>query len=556
MLKGILLLSLLAALLAGCGAAKTPPPAEGPVIGRDVVKQAAMLKPMDMSQSALEAKLRPWESAVVEKMVQAAALMDQAYWQQVDPVGLAEFTALATATSEPQKSARFMMDANYGHWDRFNDFAAFVGVQVRPAGGYVFPADLTKTELDAYVAAHPDEKARLLDPFTVVRRDGDKLVAVPYHEAYSTYVLPAADLLDEAAALSENASLATYLKLEAEALRTDDYFDANMAWLDLDANLDLSIGPHESYDDQLTGQKAFYKANVLLVDRSAAAKLGKLMAQVPALQRNLPVPARYRPDQTGTMTPLELADDVRRAGQGRAVMEPVAFSLPNDPKVWAAKGSKKVMMTNYLETRRMVVLAPLAQAILDPQAAELLDATSYFNWVLMHEITHTLGPSTVEKDGKRITVGEALGQRYAPIEEGKADIGGLYSIPSLLASGTLTGTLESHYVGCLAEALRSIRFGQGSAYGVIRLACWNFLEEKGALTWDPGQARYVVDVDKMTAAVNELLVTLITIEGEGDLAGANAFIAKYSAIKPELQTLLDKAEATVPIEFVPVYERP
>ena len=556
MLKGIVLLCLVAALLAGCGAAKTPPPADGPVIGPDVVKQAAMLKPMDMSQSALQAGLSPWEKAVVEKMVLAAASMDQAFWQQVDPVGLAEFEALAATTTEPQKSARFMMDANYGRWDRFKDFAAFVGAQTRPAGGYVFPADLTKAELDAYLAAHPDEKARLLDPFTVVRRDGDRLVAVPYHEAYSAYVLPAAKLLDEAAALSENASLAKYLKLEAEALRTDDYFAANMAWLDLDSNLDLSIGPHETYDDQLTGQKTFYKANVLLVDRSAAAKLGKLMAQVPALQKNLPVAARYRPDQTGIMTPLVLADDVRRAGQGRAVMEPVAFSLPNDPKVWAAKGSKKVMMNNYLQTRRTVVLTPLAEAILDPNAAQLMDATSYFDWVLMHEITHTLGPSTVKKDGKKVTVREALGERYLPIEEGKADIGGLYNIPYLLAKEILNGTLESHYVGYLAEALRSIRFGQGSAYGIIRLAAWNFFEEEGALTWDAAQARYILDVGKMTAAVKELLVTLITIEGKGDLAAADAFIAKYSVIKPELQTLLDKADATVPIEFVPVYEKP
>jgi hypothetical protein len=281
--------------------------------------------------------------------------------------------------------------------------------------------------------------------------------------------------------------------------------------------------------------------------------LSKFMAQVPELQKNLPVDAKYRPDQTGTMTPLELADDVRRAGQGRAIMEPVAFSLPNDPKVQAAKGSKKVMMNNYLETRRTVVLTPLAQAILDPAAAKLMDATNYFNWVLMHEITHTLGPRMVMKDGKEVSVREALGARYSPIEEGKADIGGLYNLPFMQEKGVLTGALDSHYVGFLAESLRSIRFGQGSAYGIIRLASWNFFEEKGALTYDAPHERYVLDVNKMTAAVKELLITIIGIEGEGDLAAANAFIAKYSVIKPDLQKLLDKADATVPIEFVPVY---
>ena len=445
------------------------------------------------------------------------------------------FKELAGATTELEKATRLMLDANYGRWDRFQDFAPFLGNTPRPAGGYVYPPDLTKEELDAYLASHPDEKERLLDPFTVVRRDGDRLVAVPYHEAYAAYVQPAAALLDEAADLSSNASLANYLRLEAEALRTDDYFAANMAWLDLDANLDVSIGPHEVQDDQLTGQKAFYKANVLVVDRPAGNQLAELMATVPALQANLPVPEEFRPCQAGTMTPLELADDVYRSGQVRAVMEAVAFSLPNDPKVWEAKGAKKVMMRNYLEARRTLVLTPLLNAIADEQLAQQLDPGAYFNWVLLHEVSHTLGPRTVKKDGKEITVGQALDQYYSPIEEAKADIGGLYNVPYLSEQGIITGTLASHYAGYLAESLRSIRFGFGSPYGMARSAAWNYFVERGALLYDAATNRFTLDEARMTAAVRDLTTTLLTIEGNGDTAAAAAFFDKYMPVKPELQ---------------------
>lgn len=527
-----------------------------PASSADIIARAAMFKPMDLSQSSLLAGLEAWELAMLDKLFQAADLMDAAFWQQVDPEGEQLFRSLAGATDPTEQAARFLLDANYGRWDRFNDFAPFLGGQPRPAGGYVYPPDLTKEELDAYIAAHPDEKDALLSPYTVVRREGDRLVAVPYHQAYADFVLPAADLLDEAAALSQNKSLADYLRLEAEALRTDETFDADMAWLDLDSNLDVSIGPQETYDDQLAGQKAFYKANVLIVDRPAAQKLAALMAAVPALQARLPVPAEYRPDQTGTMTPLELADDVYRTGQSRAIMEGVAFSLPNDPRVWEAKGAKKVMMGNYLDARRTEVLTPLADAILAEEAARQMDAQHYFNWVLLHEVSHTLGPRTVQVDGQEITVRQALGEYYSPIEEGKADIGGLYDLPYLLDQGILTGTLESHYVGYLAESLRSIRFGFGSAYGMIRSAAWNFFVEQGALTYDPARRRFDLDVERMTAAVEQLVQTLLTIEGKGDADGARAFLDRYMPVKPELQALLDQADQSVPVEFVPIKQPP
>lgn len=534
-------------------------PAAGTVLptpSADIVARAAMFKPLDLSRSALLPGLEDWELAVLDKLFKAADLMDAIFWQQVDPEDEPLFRSLAGATDPTGQAARFLLDANYGRWDRFNNFAPFLGDQPRPTGGYVYPPDLTKEALDAYIAAHPAEKDALLSPYTVVRRDGDRLVAVPYHEAYAEYVLPAADLLDQAAALSQNNSLANYLRLEAQALRTDEYFDADMAWLDLDSNLDVSIGPQETYDDQLAGQKAFYKANVLIVDRPAAAKLAALMAAVPALQARLPVPAEYRPDQTGTMTPLELADDVFRTGQARAIMEAVAFSLPNDPKVWEAKGAKKVMMGNYLDARRTEVLTPLANAILGEEVSQQLDAQHYFNWVLLHEVSHTLGPRTVPKDGQEVTVRQALGQYYSPIEEGKADIGGLYDLPYLLDTGVLTGSLESHYVGYLAESLRSIRFGPGSAYGMIRAAAWNFFVEQGALTYDPASRRFDLDVARMTAAVEQLVQVLLTIEGKGDIDGAKAFLDRYMPVKPELQALLDQADRSVPVEFVPNEQAP
>jgi hypothetical protein len=544
--------------LAGCtdGGEAGPaadPPSSPPSVAPDVVERASRLQPLTLPAGPLRVGLLVWERAVLDKLEQAAGYIDAAYWQQVDPGGQALLASLDDATVEPQRSLRLMLAANYGVWDRFDAFVPFVGGRSRPAGGYVYPPDLTREELDTYMAAHPQERRRLLDPYTVVRREGDRLVSVPYHEAYAEWVEPAARLLDEAAALSKNASLARYLRREARALRTDDYYEANLAWLDVDARLDVSIGPHETYDDSLTGQKRFYKANVLLVDRAASARLEAFAAAVPALQRSLPVPPALRPDQTGTLTPIELADDVRRAGQARAVMEGVAFSLPNDPRVWKAKGAKKVMMRNFLRARYETVLQPLTAVILAPATLSALEFDGYVTWGLLHEIAHTLGPATVKRDDGRVTVREALGEWYLPIEEGKADIAGLYAVPILREQGVIEASAASHYVGFLAESLRSIRFGQASAYGVIRLVTWNYLLEAGALTLDPGSQRYRLDVSRMTPAVERLLAQLLTIEGEGDAAAAQAFIARYGALSPELQALLEGPAEAVPLEFVPMY---
>ncbi|MBK8050250.1 MAG: hypothetical protein IPK16_25990 [Anaerolineales bacterium] len=220
---------------------------------------------------------------------------------------------------------------------------------------------------------------------------------------------------------------------------------------------------------------------------AASALLDKFKAAVPELQANLPVPAEFRPDQTGTLTPMEMTDDIYRTGQSRAVMEGVAFSLPNDPKVWEAKGAKKVIMRNFVDTRRSEVLDPLLKVVFDDEVNSWSSDDGYFNWLLMHEVSHSLGPRTVIKDGQEVTVRQALGEYYSPIEEGKADISGLYNVVYLREQGIDEAPLESHYAGYLSEALRSARFGPSSAYGVIRSAAWNFFVEQGALILDPGK---------------------------------------------------------------------
>ncbi len=519
----------------------------------DIEKQASELVFVNMAESPLASTLSKSEQAVLSKLILAASYMDAAYWQQVAPDCEVLFNDLKGESGSQAKAAALLMNANYGKWNRFRNFEPFIGTTPRPMGSYVYPEDLTKDELNAYLEAHPEQKDALLDPYTVVRRKGKELVAIPYHQAYSVYVLPAAKLLEDAADLSENLSLSTYLRAEANALRTDDYFEADMAWIDLDGVLDISIGPIETYDDQLAGVKTFYKANVMLVDHGKAAELSNYKSTAPQLQARLPVDPQFKPDQTGTMMPLEMVDDVRRSGQGRAVMEAVAFSLPNDPRVWKAKGSKKVMMGNYLDMRRKTVLEPLAKLVLDPEASATMDAHAYVTWVLMHEISHTLGPRNALVDGKKLSLREALREHYSPIEEGKADIGGLYNLPYLMERGIVRGSLEAHYVGYLAEALRSIRFGMGSAYGIIRTAAWNYLTDKGALRYEPKTRRYILDTDKMTAAVKELLTMMLEFEGKGDYEGAGKFIDTYARVRPELQELLNEADKTIPVEFVPVY---
>ncbi len=528
----------------GCG--KNP-------IAEDIAERAKLFVAKDLSTSPLQKNLSEWEIVVVDKLIKASEYMDLAFWEQVDPEGKIIFDSFANSSSPEIIAARHMMDVNYGRWDRFREFEIFVGKTAKPKGSYVYPADLTIEELNKYIAAHPDQEKALMSPFTVVKRSGANLEAIPYHVAYAKYVKPAAALIEEAAVISKNKSLSNYLYLLAKALLTDDYFEANMAWLDLDGNIDLSFGPHEVYDDQLTAQKAFYKGNVLIVDQNAAAQFSEYKSRIAELQKNLPVDGKFKPDQAGTMTPMILADDIRRAGQQRSIMTSVAFSLPNDPKVWEKKGSKKVMMGNYLSARRTIVLEPMAALVLEKSSADTLTADAYFTWVLMHEITHTLGPREVVRDGKALTVRAAMAKFYSPIEEGKADIGGLYNLPYLIEKKVVKGSLKSHYVGYLAESLRSIRFGMGSAYGIIRSAAWNFFIDEGALVYDSAIKKFMVDEDKMTLAVKKLINILITIEGTGDLDAAEKFINKYAPVRDELKNLLEQADKTVPLEFVPVY---
>jgi len=534
----------------------TPAETTGLIIAPDVTQRIAQLQLIDMSQSLDLDDLEDWEMAVLDKLIQAAAYMDAAYWQQVDPTGAVLYQKLAGATDPQLQDARFLMGVHFGRWDRFREFEPFVGTDPRPDGAFFYPPDLTREELDQYIAEHPDEKETLLSPYTVVRSDDDKLIAVPYHEAYALFVLPAANLLDQAAALAQNESLQTYLTLQAQALRTDDYFEANLAWLDLDSRLDLIIGPYEAYDDQLTGQKTSYEGIVMVVDRAASAMLEGFKAAIPALQANLPVPAEYKPDQAGALTPMEIIQNVYRTGFWRAGNQYVAVSLPNDPRVWEAKGVKKVIMRNFVEARRQVILTPLVQAVMDEEAARLMSADGHFNWLLMHEVSHGLGPRTVQRDGEEPTIGRVLGEYYAPIEEGKADIVGLYNLAYLLDQGLVTAPMEAYYVGYLSEVLRAVRFGSKSAYGLIRSAAWNYYVEQGALRFDAASGRFSLDADEMTQAVEELATRLLTIEGQGDTEAAADFLDQYAYVSPELQTLLDQANETVPIEFVPRFTEP
>ena len=520
-------------------------------IAPDVMKRASKLKPIDMTVTING--LEEWEIQVIDKLVQAASFMDTAHWQQSDPLGDTLYRELASSNNSLEHAAAFLVRVNHGRWDRFNNFEPFVGNESRPPGGFVFPQNLTRQELDKYIADHPEAKEALLSPYTVIRRDGDKLIAVPYHEVYRKYVMPAADLLDQAANLSQNQSLKTYLKLRAQALRTDDYYQADLAWLDLNSSIDLDIGPIESYDDNFTGQKAFYQADVMIVDQEASKTLGKFKQSIPDLQRNLPVASEYKPNQTGTMTAIEIVQSVYRAGLPRAGYITVAYSLPNDPKVWEAKGTKKVLMRNSIETRRNVVLEPLGMAILDNQTAGYIDRDGYFDWLLMHEIAHTLGPRKVKSGGQEQTVRQALGEYYSPIEEGKADIVGLYNLAYLRHMGIVSESLESQYTGYLTEALRSMRFGEGSAYGLIRSAAWNYFMESGALYLDSNSGRFHMDIDKMTPAIRDLAETLLTIEGMGDKKAAVEFLDHYAEADPKLHALLEKANEEVPIEVVPLY---
>jgi len=494
------------------------------------------------------------ERQVVNLLIQASNKLSEVYLRQNYAENPQVRLAISRNRRADQPQLLDMFDLMAGPWDRLNEDAPFWGTKPKPAGGGYYPEDLTKADLDAYIAAHPAEKDALLSPYTVVRREGGKLITIPYSKAYAEWLEPAAKLLDQAAAITTNASLKTFLTLRAKAFRTDDYFESELAWMDLkDTPIEITIGPYESYRDELYGQKTAFESYVTLRNPKASAALDKYKHYLRDMEANLPVPETYKNFQRGFESPIAVVDQVHGGGENVPGIQTVAFNLPNDERVREAKGAKKVILSNVLGAKFERILKPMGALVLVPEQAALLSKTYMENETLFHELSHSLGPGTIVKDGRKTTVTMELKEQASSLEECKADVMGAWNILFMMKKGELPAAERPQlYATYLTGIFRAMRFGLGEAHGQGAAAQYTFLREQGAFSWDAKAKRYRVNDEKMEAALGALVAAIVKLQSDGDYEGVKAFYARYAKLDAEAQAVIATMQA-IPVDIQPIY---
>ena len=495
------------------------------------------------------------ERKMVDQLVAACGFLEQMYLRQSDPDGLAMFTSLAGVDSPAARDVRRYFTINGSRWDLVNENQPFVGGAAMPPGRALYPADLTREQVTAYVAAHPDQKAAIYSPFTVVARQGVSLVTRPYHTAFEPFVDEAANALRQAASLSTDAAFANFLRLRADALGTDDYYASDSAWVDLhEPKFDVIFAPYETYLDDLLGVKTSYGAALLIRNDEESRNLEIYQKAVPDIQNALPLAAADRPSLGGKATPMEVMDAPFRAGDLRHGYQAVADNLPNDPRIHQEKGTKKIFFKNFMDARVNEVILPLAAKVMDEASAKRASAAGYMAATVMHEIAHGLGPAFARQQGKTIDIREAIGNVYPGLEEAKADVTGMVGLEFLIDRGVLKKErLEEYYASYVAGIFRTVRFGVGEAHGRAEMMEFNYLVEQGALVQKDG--RYQVIYAKMRDVIARLAKELLEQEATGDRARAEAWFTRYDTMPPALASAL-KAAVDVPIDVDPIFSFP
>jgi len=472
---------------------------------------------------------------VVRLLIEAVEPMDEIFWMEA--YGSRD-EAMALADGDPLVER--YIGINYGPWDRLRENEPFVdGVAAKPAGANKYPVDMTVSEFDAAAAADPT----LASLYTLVRRDeSGALTAVPYHTAFAAEHARAAAKLREAAGHSSDPGFAQYLLLRAEALETDLYQPSDMAWMDMKENpIDVVIGPIETYEDQLFGFKAGHEGYVLIKDLEWSRRLARFTSLLPALQAGLPVDAAYKRETPGTDSDLNAYDVVYYAGEANAGSKTIAINLPNDEEVQLARGTRRLQLKNAMRAKFDRIMLPIAEALIAEDQRGHVTFDAFFGNTMFHEVAHGLGVKNV-LDGSG-AVRTALREHASPMEEGKADVVGLYMVERLFADEELTeGSIEDHYVTFLAGIFRSVRFGATSAHGRANMVRFNFFEERGAFTRDEATGTYRVDFAAMDRAVNALSELILTLQGDGDYEGVDRLMTEKGMVPPDLQADLDRLD--------------
>jgi hypothetical protein len=437
-------------------------------------------------------------------------------------------------------------------FDLLDENRPFTGGQPVPRGHELYPKDLTRAQIEQYVAQHPADKAAVYDPFTVVKRQGQRLVGVPYHQEYKEFIQPMAQSLRDAALLSGDAAFADFLRLRADALLRDDYYKSDLAWLDLkDPKVDVIFAPYETYLDDLLGVKTSYGASILIRNEEESSKLAVYQRYVPDIQDALPLEAVDRPSKRGHLTPMEVMDAPYRAGDLRHGYQAVADNLPNDPRIHQEKGTKKIFFKNFMDARVTHVILPIAKRLMLPAQAAKASGEGYMAGTLLHEISHGLGPVFARRGGKQVDIREAIGPAFSGLEEAKADVVGMFGLKWLVDHNAMPkARLEEYYASYVAGIFRTLRFGTGEAHGRAEMMEFNYLLENRALSHSGG--KYTIDYARMPPVLAALAKELLTIEATGDRARAEAWFAKYDKMPAELTKALEGTK-DIPVDIEPVF---
>jgi hypothetical protein len=489
-------------------------------------------------------RLSERERQMLPLLIGAARSMDEIFWQQA----YGDRKALLERIKDP--AVRRYAEINYGPWDRLANNAPFVeGIGPKPPGSNFYPHDLTKEELEAATKRAGGRAFR--SQYTLVRRDSaGHLAATPYHQAFAAQIGAAATNLRKASQLAEDPGLRRYLELRAKALETDEYQASDLAWLDMKNNtIDVVIGPIENYEDELFGYKTANEAFVLVKDKDWSARLARYAAMLPGLQLELPVAPAYKRERPGTDSDLNAYDAVYYAGDANAGSKTIAINLPNDEEVQLRKGTRRLQLKNAMRAKFEKILVPVADELIAQEQRRHLNFDAFFSNVMFHEVAHGLGiKNTITGKG---TVRDALKEQHGALEEGKADILGLYMITKLQQRGELKAPLEDNYVTFLASIFRSIRFGASNAHGRANAAQFSFFQEHGAFSRDSASGRYRVDVPRMREAVDSLAGVILRFQGDGDYAGVTGFMEQRGKLSPTLQQDLGKLGTKgIPVDIV------
>jgi hypothetical protein len=502
-------------------------------------------------------KLSPGDAQALTKIIDAAQLMDPIFLRQVWSGNAELLQKLKMDTSATGQELLHYFQINMGPWSLLDNNTPFINKapKEKPIGANYYPEGMTKEKFNTWIKGLNEKEREKANGFFYVIRDVENRVlqSIPYSIEYREWLEPAAKLLKEAAQSTENRTLKKYLTSRADAFASNDYYASDVAWMELDAPIDVTIGPYETYMDELFNYKAAFEVFVTLRDDAESAKLEKFSGYLQEIENNLPFDAKYRNPKLAAMSPIRVVDVIYAAGEGNRGVQTAAYNLPNDERVIREKGSKRVMLKNMQEAKFNKILVPISRMVLSQAQQNYVSFNAFFTHILAHELMHGLGPHNIMVNGKETNVRQELKELYSAIEEAKADITGLFALQFLIDKGILDKKMqEEMYSTYLASMFRSVRFGINEAHGKGVAIQFNYLTDEGAMKINKTDGTFDYDSGKIKNAVKKLTGEILTLEAEGSYVKAKALIGKYAIVRPEMQSGLDKL-ASIPIDIEPQF---